>query len=209
MKKIPSVFQRDLDQPKALYLPTVTPGCEWVLRGEGVATRKWDGTACAIIQGQLFARYDSKIDKKTGVRKPIPYEGAIPCQEPDEVTGHYPHWVLVVAQPEFQWVKLAYETTLFEQSGLDRGARIPDGTYEACGPKIGTNHEELDTHILLRHGTDVLQNVPRTFDGLKSWLGDNRLEGIVFHHEDGRMAKATRQGFGIPWGRVLKRAQEG
>jgi len=58
MKKIPSLFVRDyeMDKPfdgipvKGCFLATyeVTPGCEWVLNGEGVATRKWDGTAIMV-----------------------------------------------------------------------------------------------------------------------------------------------------------------
>lgn len=41
MKKIPTVFVRDPDDRKHV-LPQVTPGCEWVLAGEGRATRKFD-----------------------------------------------------------------------------------------------------------------------------------------------------------------------
>jgi hypothetical protein len=61
MKKIPCLFQRDFtDKRRPTLLRDVTPGCEWVLAGEGVATRKRDGTACAVIGGKLFKRYDVK-----------------------------------------------------------------------------------------------------------------------------------------------------
>ena len=40
-------------------LPNVTQGCEWVLEGKGIATLKIDGSCCAIINGELYKRYDS------------------------------------------------------------------------------------------------------------------------------------------------------
>lgn len=45
MRKIPTLFVREfLPNHKILITDQVTPGCEWVLAGEGVATRKLDGT---------------------------------------------------------------------------------------------------------------------------------------------------------------------
>lgn len=41
----------------------VTPGCEWVLAGEGIPTRKFDGSACMIENQQMFKRYDAKNGK--------------------------------------------------------------------------------------------------------------------------------------------------
>jgi hypothetical protein len=49
----------------------------------------------------------------------------------------------------------------------------------------------------------VYDNVPRSFDGLKQFLGTldsrfapgNLAEGIVFHHPDGRRAKIKRKDF--------------
>ena len=76
MIKIPCLFERDFtDKRNPILLPTVTPGCEWVMAGEGVATRKYDGTACAVINGELYKRYDAKQGKE-------PPPGAIPCADP-------------------------------------------------------------------------------------------------------------------------------
>lgn len=47
MKKIKSVFKRDYEGNRQVY-DEVTPGCEWVLAGEGVATEKYDGSAMMI-----------------------------------------------------------------------------------------------------------------------------------------------------------------
>ncbi len=173
MKKIPSVFLRDLGTH--FIYNEVTPGCEWVLAGEGVATRKFDGTACMIRHGNLFKRYDAK---KNGKTPPLGFE---PSQEPDEKTGHYPGWVPVTLSDR-------YHLEAFNSS-------LSDGTYELCGPKVNGNPERLEAHTLLRHGLEVYLDVPRTFLGLQIWLEKRTIEGIVFWHDDGRMAKVKKKDF--------------
>ena len=88
MKKIPTLFERKFENHRIVGISDkVTPGMEWVLNGEGIATVKVDGSCCAIIDGVFYKRYDAKKGK------PIP-ERAIKCQdEPDPVTGHLPCWV--------------------------------------------------------------------------------------------------------------------
>ena len=56
MKKIPTIFERDWDGDRSRVLDKPSPGCEWVFNSEGVATRKYDGTCAAIINGSLFKR---------------------------------------------------------------------------------------------------------------------------------------------------------
>jgi len=179
VKKIPSVWVRDLSLPGAIYKPEVTPGCEWVLCGVGVATRKWDGTAVLVRNGTVYARFDAK----RGKTHPVNFE---PCQDPDPNTGHWPGWV-PATRPEDKWIREAFA----------RYERLPDGTYEACGPKIGGNPEKLSAHLLYRHGDMVWEDVPRAFEELRAFITPLDLEGFVFHHPDGRMAKATKQGFGL------------
>lgn len=61
MKKIPTLFERIYEGHRIVGItPKVTPGMEWVLNGEGIATVKWDGACCAIINGELYKRYDAK-----------------------------------------------------------------------------------------------------------------------------------------------------
>ena len=173
-------FQRDFtDRRNPVLLRDVTPGCEWVISGEGVATRKWDGTAVAIIGGKLYARYDAKRGK------PLP-PGAIPCGDPDPVTGHNPAWVLADG-PGHKWIREAHA-----------GHQYEDGTYEAIGPKIQGNPQNSAAHRLVRHGADVL-DAPRSFDALADFLRNHHIEGIVFHHPDGRMCKIRRDDYGMPW----------
>lgn len=184
MKKIPCLFQRIFNGRKAADITSdVTPGCEWVLAGEGTASRKWDGTACAVIGGVLHKRYDAKPGKQAP-------PGSIPCQDPDPVTGHWPHWVPVSEQNPADKHHLAAWAQL---------APLPDGTYELVGPAINGNPEGLSELALRAHG-DVVLDVPRTFDGLREFLDANLIEGIVFAHPDGRACKIRRNDFGMPWG---------
>lgn len=190
MRKIPSVWRRDHSVPGALYTDEVTAGCEWVIDGDGFATRKWDGTACRLHDGVLYARFDAKHGKTP----PLGFE---PCQEPDPVSGHWPGWV-PATRPQDVWIREAYENSRLAPT-------LKADTYEAIGPKIGGNPERVDRHELRRHGDVILAHCPRTFRELRQALASMDIEGIVFHHPDGRMAKATKQGFGLPRTPVLRR----
>ena len=99
MKKIPTLFKREFLDHHVINISPVlsSPDLAWVLAGEGVATEKIDGACCAIIDGQFYKRYDAKKNKK-GVMK-TPPAGAIPCDDPDPVTGHWPHWMLIDGDP--------------------------------------------------------------------------------------------------------------
>ena len=51
MKKMKTLFNRHFVNHKIVGIDIVpAEGCEWVLKGEGVATRKLDGTCCLIKQ---------------------------------------------------------------------------------------------------------------------------------------------------------------
>jgi hypothetical protein len=214
VKKIPSLFVRDFAGNPKLVLPQLTPGCEWVLAGEGGATRKRDGTACMVDdQGRLWRRYDAKQGKQ-------PPEGFLPAQpEADPVTGHWPGWLLVGDSPQDKWYHDAPWPT------------VP-GTYELCGPKFQTNAEGLEKHVFFKHGEEHLGGfryaqelaghspgwllvggassyaqaapfhpdyIQGVFDGCRLLFRDLLVEGIVWHHPDGRMAKLKRSDFGYPW----------
>ena len=152
MKKIPTLFERVFENHKIVdVLPNVTPGCEWVLEGKGKATIKYDGSCCAIINGEFYKRYDAKHGK------PIP-EGAIKCQEnPDPVTGHMPCWVKCDKNnPSDKWFWAAYENTY----------DIEDGTYEAIGVHFQGNPYNLEWDTLVKHGEEET-GIIRTFEGIK------------------------------------------
>lgn len=181
MRKIISLFQRNYDGDR-LVRNEVVPGAEWVVAGEGVATRKYDGTCCLVRAGKLYKRYDAKHGKTP----PPDFE---PAQDYDEVTGHMPGWVPVGDGPEDRWHREAFE----------RASGYADGTYELCGPKVQGNPEGFDVHTLVPHGVIALSDAPRDYDGLKAWLAseDVSIEGIVWHHPDGRMVKIKTKDFGL------------
>ena len=183
MQKIISLFQRNYSGDR-LVRNEVTPGAEWVINGEGLATRKWDGTCCMIKGGEFYKRYYAKRGK-------TPPPGFLPAQEPDEVTGHWPGWLRVDdTSKEDKWFREGFVNT-------DENLLALEGTYELVGPKINGNHENLDKHLLIPHGIDVIESVPRTFDLLRSWLAAHDIEGIVWRHPDGRMVKIKKKDFGL------------
>lgn len=183
MQKIISLFQRDYEGNRQVQ-DEVTPGAEWVIAGEGQGTRKWDGTCCKIEDGKFYKRYDAKKGK-------TPPKGFIPTQEPDPITGHWPGWLEVGAGPEDKWFIQGYaESCLIYEDRI-----IPDGTYELVGPKVNGNKDQFDHHTLLKHGKDYLY-APRTFNELKLWFTHQEIEGIVWHHPDGRMVKIKKKDFG-------------
>lgn len=105
MKKIPTLFVREFLPHRQIRITNqITPGCEWVLNGEGVATRKLDGTCTMVQDGRLYKRYDAKNGK------PIP-PNAVPCQpEADPITGHLPCWVPVSEDdPADKWFVAAFQ----------------------------------------------------------------------------------------------------
>jgi hypothetical protein len=185
MKKISTVFKKDPNN-LALVINEVNPENHWVLDGEGIATRKWDGTACAVIDGELYKRYDVKKGKS------VP-ECAIPCQEPDEITGHWPHWVKCNRSNPGD----KYHWEAFDSVDKYGDGHRTDGTYELCGPKINGGKEKFSHHWLVPHGYHSYLTLSRTFESIHDFLGKNDIEGIVFHHPDGRMAKIRKSDFGI------------
>ena len=63
MKKTVSLFQRNYDGDR-LVRDEIVPGAEWVAAGEGVATRKFDGTCCMVRDGKLFIKADARLGRR-------------------------------------------------------------------------------------------------------------------------------------------------
>lgn len=167
MRKIPTLFVRDFDSRERTVINEVTPGCEWVLAGEGVATYKYDGSCTSLRDGKFYKRREVKPGKTAP-------EGFEPAGPADPVTNKVMGWMLVTDAPEDKYFREAYENT--------GGADLPDGTYEMAGPRINGNPEGLADHRLISHDrAEVISDVPRDFDGLMSFLRDIEYEGLVFH----------------------------
>lgn len=175
MNKIPTMFERDIKTFKVT--PIIKPECLWVLDGEGIPTRKWDGTCCLIKDGKLYKRYDGSKSKYLPPDF-VPHNNA---------ESHWYGWRPVGDGPEDRWHREAW---LNESS-------IPheDGTYELIGPSVNKNPDKAGKHSFRKHGDVRYDEIPRTFDGLHKWLSDKDIEGIVFHHPDGRMAKIKKKDF--------------
>ncbi len=181
MKKITTLFKKD---PNDLgrVINEVNPENQWVFNEPGIPTRKFDGTACAVINGKLYKRYDVKKGKQVPAN-------AISCQDPDPITGHWPHWVRCeISEPADKY--------FFEAFVINEWA---DGTYELCGPKIQGNPEGYDKHYLIQHGCCRVPITDFSFESIKDYLSDikNDIEGIVFHGKDGKMCKIRKSDFGI------------
>lgn len=190
MRKIISLFVRDYEGTR-LVRDEVVPGAEWVIAGEGVATRKWDGSACMVRDSRLFKRYDAKHGK-------MPPTGFEPSQEPDPETGHWPGWVPVGMGPEDRWHREA-----FDAPPAVEDTPWLDGTYELVGPKVNGGHDGLTYHTLIPHGHEPLKDAPRrTFHAIAAFLEGVPIEGIVWHHPDGRMVKVKARDFGLRWPRT-------
>ena len=86
----------------------------------------------------------------------------------------------------------------FYEALLNTADAVWDGTYEAIGIHFNGNKHNLDTDILVKHGTNIL-DVPRTFEGIKQYLAENRIEGIVFWLNGKPMCKIKRSDFGFDW----------
>lgn len=187
MKKIPSLFVRDLETH--LVTEAITPGCEWVILGEGVATVKFDGTSCLVRDGKLYRRYDAK----QGKTPPPDFEPA--QDEPDPVTGHWPGWIPVGDGPTDQYHREAWEY-------MNGYAPLEDGTYELVGSKVQGGPYSFEGHALWRHGMNVI-NAPRTFGELNRFLSGYLIEGVVWWRDindpDCDKAKVKRKDFGWAW----------
>ena len=205
MKKTPIVFAMDYEKDRVT--PEVRPGQEWVLAGEGVATIKFDGQACLWKEGKLWKRFDRKLNKATQARVNrgealtslhdglfrVAPEGFVPCEpSPDPVTFHWPGWVPVSDNdPADKWHREAL-------AGLN-GPLEEGQTYELVGPTFALNAYNLERHELWKHGKETVVLEDRSFEAIERFLNEHEVEGLVFHHPDGRKAKIRRKDFGLFW----------
>jgi len=181
MKKIKTIFKRNWNTK--LVINEINPECEWVFNGEGIATRKYDGT-CVKIEGDKYYKR-----RQSHNRKPLPANFIE--EEYDPITEKRVGWI------EVDFKKDKYHVEAYNHRKENN--LLFDGTYELIGPKIQGNPEKFRRHILIKHRgeTKIYDNISRSFDQLKKLLKDKDIEGIVFQHEDGRMAKIKKLDFGF------------
>lgn len=176
MEKIPTLFQRD-PQDRKRVLPEANPACQWVLDGEGVATRKYDGTCVLLDDGGVWW---ARREVRPGRTRPPGYRPVMTDGNTGKTVGWEP-----IAQSSYARYFAEVDT-----------AGLPPGTYELIGEKINGNPEGVRGHALVRHADADRLDVPRDLDGLRAWLlAHPSFEGIVWHHPDGRRAKLKYRDF--------------
>lgn len=201
MKKIPTLFVRDFDNNPGRVLNEVNPSCQWVIDGEGIATRKLDGMGCAVIDGRAVKRREIKANK------PVPDDFI--QADYDVTTEKKIGWVPIKFIPDDQWFidGLKNAAALYLRNNRDKPPHafpgIPDGFYELVGPKSqGGAEKDFSQNIWIWHGQWNLRVAgidppPREFDALRTWMDGRDIEGVVWHHPDGRMAKIKQKDFGL------------
>ena len=193
MKKIPTLFVRDFEQSKGRYVTDeLAPGLEWVLAGEGVATRKYDGTCVLIRRDGMAVKAFARREVKAG-KEPPPGFVLI---ETDDTTGKTVGWEPAENSGYAKYIAEA----------LADQPNITSGTYELLGPKVQGNPEGYETHTLLAHADaetmeqepNVAADAPGGVLNLIAVAREYGWEGIVWHHPDGRMAKLKVRDFPGP-----------
>ena len=191
MQKIPTVFLRDEDD-RRYVTDVVAPGSEWVLAGEGIARRKFDGTCVMCDEnGRWWARREVKPRK-------LPPRNFVALST-DPVTGKSVGWEPVEQSAFAKFHAEAVEN--IESIGEDeRHVPWAAGTFELIGPKVNGNPEKRAEHQLVRHSTaEEFAFTDRSFAELRwvlLFLHDScGYEGVVFHHPDGRLAKLKARDF--------------
>ena len=182
MRKIPTIFVRD-DNDRRFVTSRPHPDCDWVFRGEGVPTRKYDGTCTMYDAERWWAR------REVGAGRPVPEDFVL--VQTDETTGKRVGWEPIERSP---FAKFHAEAL------RDGPAYWAAGTYELVGPKVNGNPERTPGHRLIEHATAAKVDLPaRTFDAIRAAVLAARdidgCEGIVFHHDDGRIAKIKARDF--------------
>lgn len=179
------MFERDWDGDRSRVLDKPVGECAWVFAGEGIATQKYDGTSCLIRDGVLYKRLALSEGR-------ICPEGFISVEwEGEEGARKLIGWTPVGDGPEDRWHRQAFEILIAPT----------DGTYELVGPQVQNNPEGLNIHCLWRHSNaQLLDDAPRAFAEFAEFFSTHDVEGIVWHHLDGRMAKIKARDFGIKRG---------
>lgn len=184
MQKIPTLFVRDPEDMSQLT-QEVHPDCQWVLDGEGIATRKYDGTC---VFKDMVGRWWSRREVKFDADPPNGFWSVEADANTGKVVGYEP-----IEQSSF------YK---FFVEAFDRMQYYkPGATFELCGPKINSNPENFETHTLVPHHEAEIIEMPAdiSYDSLRELMlslkEEHGYEGVVWRHPDGRMAKLKAKDF--------------
>jgi hypothetical protein len=190
VKKIPTMFERDWEGDRSRVLDKPNPEAAWVFAGEGVATRKYDGMACMYDGERWFKRREVKANQ----HNPADFIEV----EYDRETLKRVGWVPIGDGPEDRHLREATHCIWDAANPGQATPKLDTGTYEFVGPKSQGGVEGFPKNSMMCHATaQQYLDAPRTFDALREWLAERDIEGVVFHHPDGRMAKIKKRDFGL------------
>lgn len=185
MDKIPTMFVRDFATRPARVLPEVTPGCEWVLAGEGRATRKYDGTCVMLDEaGDWWARREVRPGKP-----PPPNYVVIST---DAATGRTVGWE-PIGQSSF--AKFHAEAV----QNFDPATGSPGPSNWSARRSTETRSAVTSIALSSTPSRGTSPSPALSFEGIRSaalaLAAADGCEGIVWHHPDGRMAKIKARDF--------------
>ena len=173
MARTPTLFVRDPLTHKLTDQPT--PGCEWVLAGEGVATEKVDGLTLrlTVASGRLV-----NVERRLS--------GAFVALDPND--GQSAALFVAANNTRVDW----WPDGQYACEAI--GPTIAGDRYR----ESQTYTRRLDPTML-----PIYTDVPRDFAGLRAFMAGlpsimrHRVEaeGIVFWHADGRKAKIKVRDF--------------
>lgn len=194
MKKIPMLFQMNWDENGRSTVDFTVfndTARERIEGKEATPTRKIDGTAMMLDdQGEWWARRIVKPGKNVPA-------GFLEVTF-DENTGNRVGWVPAEDSPFAKFWRKALDLATEE---------FTPGTFELIGPKINGNPEGVETDMLVRHGTTVVEGFPSVADIfsaddpralLEPFFADFRvlgIEGVVWWVEGEPVVKLRAKDF--------------
>lgn len=188
-KKMTALFT--IDRERHIGTRFVNPDAFWLFTEKSNATIKRDGTAILVDNdGAVFARRSVRKGKKApeGFR----------LAEIDRNTGHA-FGVEPVEHSGFH--------KMFEEAMANRNHEILEpGTCELVGPKINGNPENMDKHMLIKHGSERADGLfdmwamdpEEAYETLLPIFEDFKgrgIEGIVWYGNDGKRVKLRVKDF--------------
>ena len=180
MDKVPTIFQRDPTNMSRVT-PEPHPGAAWVFAGEGHPTRKLDGT-------------NVRVDVAGGVVVAF-WKRRNPTREA-KLAGAEPSYVSASRDDPA-------DRHLFAALDVTDTAQWPDGQWpcEALGPKIqGGRESAMPRLYAFSLFPEILPEFPRTVNGIRAFLEEHPMEGVVWHHPDRqRFGKIKARDLSIPY----------
>ncbi|TMS05872.1 Uncharacterized protein E3U43_005122 [Larimichthys crocea] len=216
MRRLGSVQQK-IANSRLLPLKTVNPVALEANIDCAIATEKLDGTCCYVTnykgQPYLWARLDRKPNKQAEKRfKKYQYshrscKGWVPV----EMDNKQYCWHSSVVDYEVG-AAIVLRPSAGNEDVLEIAAvplvDLQEQTLELIGTNVngnpyGLGSKKQPVHCLVSHGSVRIRNPPPVdFQQLSSWFQESpegRVEGIVWHCNDGTLIKVHRHHLGLRW----------